>query len=111
MKKWFVFAFLAAGFAAQAQASSLIDNRGYSTCEAVLSDELRGEGATFSRTYYVERGDESRTYYINAHVWANKERAPVRATCVTSVNGRDVLSLETARDGAYTKDGGAIAVR
>lgn len=111
MKKLFVFAFVAVGFAAQAQASSVVDNRGYTVCEDVLAEELRGTGPTFSRTYFVEREEAERTYYINAHVWANSERSPVRATCVTSANGREVLRLETERDGAYTLNDGTLAVR
>ncbi len=111
MKKLIICAFLAAGFAAQANASSYIDNRGYNACEDRLQKEFHGEGATFSRTYYVERGAEARKFYINAHVWANDTRSPVTATCTTTPNGREVTSIETIRGGAYTLEDGALAIR
>jgi len=111
MKKWFIFAFLAAGVTAQAQGSSVVDNRGYRACETRLTDELKGEGPTFARVYYIERANETRTYYINAHVWANSERSPLRATCMTTTNGREILQLTTERGGAYTMRGGGLAIR
>lgn len=111
MKKWFLFAFLAAGISQQAAASTYVDSRGYATCEKHLADELDGQGATFARTYYVERGEDQRTFYINANVWANDKRAPVRATCTTTGNGREILRLELGHGGTYAFDNGSLAVR
>ncbi|MDZ7685238.1 MAG: hypothetical protein U5O39_09770 [Gammaproteobacteria bacterium] len=111
MEKWFIFAFLAAGVMAQAQGSSVVDSRGYRTCESRLTEELWREGPTFQRVYYLERGDNARTFYINAHVWANKQRTAIRAMCTTSINGRDIQRVEIHRGGAYTMHDGGLAIR
>lgn len=94
MKKIALIA-LAALMSHQAFASSYLDDRGYRECERQLTEEFSDAGVMFKRQYMVKRSDQDRTFYINKTVWADGERTPVASTCVTSINGRNILTMES----------------
>lgn len=81
---------------AQAVAGTHIDTRGYQECERQLTKNFSAAGVMFERQYMVKRSEENRTFFINKTIWNDAGvRTTVNTTCVTSVNGRDVLELES----------------
>ena len=94
MKKIAIMA-LAAFMSTEALADNYLDDRGYRECERILTEEFANSGVVFNRHYMVKRSEEQRTFYINQTVWSDGERMPVASTCVTSVNGRKVLDMQS----------------
>lgn len=95
MKKILLAAAAVALFSSQAMADNYLDTRGYQVCEAELNKAFADAGVMFKRQYMVKRSGESRTFYINKTIWNEGARTPVASTCVTTVNGRDVLNMES----------------
>jgi hypothetical protein len=94
MKKLAIFAFAALA-SSPVLAGTYIDDRGYRACEQSLTEEFGDNGVMFKRHYMVKRGAAERTFYINKTIWNDGMRTPVASTCVTSVNGRDILDIES----------------
>lgn len=94
MKK-IAFIALAVLLGNQAYAGSYLDDRGYRECERTLTEEFGDSGVMFKRHYMVKRTEQDRTFYINKTVWNDGERMPVASTCVTSVNGRQIIELQS----------------
>ncbi len=111
MKNLFLCVLLVASASANTQASTHVDSRGYGECEARLNAELAGTGLAVDRQYFVKHAPDSRTYFINGHIWSSdNERTAVRATCATSANGRKVQSLTTDA-GSFLLQEGVLATR
>ena len=89
---------LAAGltFAAQANAGRLALQAGYDTCKSEIQSQQAEQGLVFARRHYLNRADESNTYFINSSAWESGERVGLKSACETTKNGRRILALETS---------------
>jgi hypothetical protein len=94
MNKLAIFAFAALA-SSPVLAGNHIDDRGYRVCEQSLTEQFGDNGVVYKRHYMVKRSADERTFYINKTIWNEGIRTPVASTCVTSVNGRDILDLES----------------
>ncbi len=90
---------LAAGltFAIQASAGPLALQVGYDTCKDKIQSQQKQDGMVFSRHHYVHREAESNTYFINSTAWGGGARVALKSACETSINGRQILALETSQ--------------
>ncbi len=77
--------------AALAAPASAGEKRGYHNCVESASSETRGFYTAGS--YYINKTDNARSYYINAGAWIGDKRAPVRVSCDTSLSGNRVLTV------------------
>ncbi len=84
-------------FAASATAGDFGAVRGYEKCESAFKSEKRGRGLVLDRTYFVKKAKGAHSFYINGQAWADGERDAVRMSCVTSHNGRRIVSTEVDR--------------
>ena len=89
---------LAAGltFAVQANAGPLSLQAGYDNCKKEIQSQHSERGVVFKRYHYLDRADESNTYFINLSAWESGERVHLKSACETTKNGRRILALETS---------------
>lgn len=82
---------LLASSAALAGPATAGEKRGYYNCVKSASSEARGFYTAGS--YYIDKTDNARSFYINAGAWIGDKREPVRVSCDTSLSGNRVLSV------------------
>ena len=89
---------IAAGltFAVQANAGPLALQTGYDNCQKEIQSQQSERGLVFARHHYLNRADESNTYFINSSAWESGERVGLKSACETTTNGRRILALETS---------------
>ncbi|MCR9276393.1 MAG: hypothetical protein NXH85_00365 [Pseudomonadaceae bacterium] len=85
---------LLAGSAALAAPATAGEKRGYYNCVKSAASEARGFYTAGS--YYINKTDDARSFYINAGAWIGDKREPVRVSCDTSLSGNRVLSVNVA---------------
>lgn len=83
-------------FAAQANAGRLVLQAGYDTCKSEIQSQQAERGLVFARHHYLNRADESNTYFINSSAWESGERVALKSACETTKNGRRILALKTS---------------
>ena len=92
-----------ASVGAQAKNSTFAELRGYENCVAVLQNS-QVRGLVIPRTYYISKAADANNYYVNATMWESGDRVAKRLSCVTSANGRELLSYNLL-DGRFASNG------
>jgi hypothetical protein len=95
------FAIVAMGLSSQAwSVGDNLDRQGYNLCKRHIQEQYRGpERINLNRAFYrhESREDGERTFYINGGHWQGDQWTYDRVTCVTSLNGRKLISMDRAR--------------
>ncbi len=103
-----VLTILLAG-AAQARPSQPSELRGFETCVDAAKVEYT-RGFVSSRIYFIDRTGPANAYFINASAWQAESRTPLRISCETSRNGRDLLAYSAA-PGRFVPPRGSVSIQ
>lgn len=104
--KYLIIAILMAALSNQALAvGDDVNQQGFNLCKQEIQKQYSGKDSVLlHRTFYIDvSGEENeRTFYINGGHWEGDEWAQGRLTCLTSLNGRNLISLNRA-DGRFAR--------
>ena len=95
--------------AAQARPSQPSELRGFNTCIGAAKAEYTS-GFVSSRNYFIDRSGPANAYFINASAWQAGDREPLRISCETSRNGRELLAYSAA-SGRFVPQQGTVSIQ